>query len=183
MRGLGWFAVAAAAALVSACNKAPTGAPQPEAETPALWSIQDLDDQDQATKTVLICADKAIRESFSRPSPSPNGQSCRLVAPAVDNGGRFAARCRSDDGRLLDVQSESSGDLMRDFTIRLLIRGDVQAGQSFSQTIRYRRLGPCPAEWAVGDAAAPGDRRAVNALSGVVRNLAAPAPAPASGPR
>jgi len=177
MRPLQWSAVLAVAALASACGKSQTGGPEPAAETPALWSIQTLDDQDKPASTMLICADKAVRESFARPSPSPDGQPCQLVAPAVDTGGRFAARCRSE-GRLLDVQSESTGDLMRDFTIRLLIRADVPAGQSFSQTIRYRRLGACPDGWAVGDAAAPGALRAVNALSGAARTLPAPAPPP-----
>jgi hypothetical protein len=177
MRALGWLAAVAAAALASACSRTPGRASQAQAEPPTLWSIQTLDDQGKATKTMLICADNAVRESFSRPMPSPNGQPCRLVAPAVDTGGRFAARCRSGD-RLLDVQSESSGDLTRDYTIKLLIRADVQVGQSFSQTIHYRRLGACPDGWAAGDAAAPGDLRAVNAVSGTAHTLAAPAPAP-----
>jgi hypothetical protein len=81
---------------------------------------------------------------------------------------------------LLDVQATTSGDLERDFVTKLLIQTDVQGRESLVQTLRFRKTGPCPTEWEIGDAAAPGDRKVVNSLSGAERQLPSPVVQPAS---
>ena len=184
MRGLTSLILLGSAALLASCSrsdqaKAPPSASSDAAaaEAPALWSVQALDDQNRTVRTILLCADHGVEASFTRPLPSPNGQPCGLIGPTVTNGGRFAARCKSE-GRLFNIQAESSGDLGRDFTTRLLIQTDVKGQQSLVQTLHYRRLGGCPDGWSIGDAAAPGDTQTVNSLSGATRRLSAPVAAP-----
>jgi len=186
MRGRGSCLLIGATALLSACGPSPTSSTKasasgasPQAEAPELWSIDAQNDQGKVIKTILICADAAVRQSFLRPMPSPNGEPCELIAPTVQTGGRFAARCKSG-GRLLDVQAESSGDQTRDFTVKLLIQSNVKGAEAFQQTLHYRRLEACPTGWSAGDAAAPGDQQTVNAVSGAVRQLPSPVQAPAS---
>jgi hypothetical protein len=148
-------------------------------ETPALWSVEAQNDQGKTIKTILVCADAGIRTAFTRPLPSVSGQACSLVAPTVESGGRFAARCRSA-GQLLDIQAVTTGDPTSDFTVKLLVQTDVSAKPAFAQTVRYHRVGACPSDWTTGDAAAPGARQATNSLSGASHPLSAPAAAPAS---
>ena len=71
---------------------------------PTLWSMQ-TKASDGKTKTVVICADKAIKAGFSHSIPEVNGQPCVLAGRRpVLKGELFAARCRSG-GALFDVHS------------------------------------------------------------------------------
>lgn len=181
------------AALLAACNPAKHAPSAPAAGSSAapaqdrqLWTIQTLDQNDLVTRTVLICADQRIRESFARPMPSPNDQPCNLIGPAIVTPevpgvtpGRFSARCRSPDGRFMNVQASTFGDRERDFTMRLLIQAAVGGRQDLVQALRFRQAGPCPPDWTIGDAAAPGDTQLVNSLSGARRPLSAPVAATA----
>jgi hypothetical protein len=184
MRGTVLLLVAAAACALSACNQSatPAGAGRPPVpsspEPPVLWSIESQDDRGEVTKTILICADSAVRRSFSRPLPSPNGKPCQLLAPPVDNGDRFAARCKTGSAHL-DIQSERTGDPDRDFVIKLLVRSDISGGENLAQTLHYRRLGDCPNGWTIGDSGAPGDRKVVNSTSGIAHDLSSPIQPPA----
>ncbi|HXQ12767.1 MAG TPA: hypothetical protein VN805_17380 [Caulobacteraceae bacterium] len=143
---------------------------------PALWSVAAQNDQGKTIKTILVCADDGIRTAFTQPLPSVSGEPCGLVAPTVQSGGRFAARCRSA-GHLLDIQAQTSGDPTSDFTVKLLIQTDVTAQPAFAQAVHYHRVGACPSDWTTGDAAAPGATMATNSLSGASHPLSAPAPA------
>jgi hypothetical protein len=170
---------AGAALLLSACNQplSPVGAGKPPVpsspEQPSFWSAATQDEQGKITKTMLICADKAVHESFSRPMPSPNGRPCAPIAPPVVSADRYAARCKSN-GRHYDIQASKSGDPAKDFVVTALIRSEVTGRENLTQTLHYRLLGACPGGWNVGDSAAPGDRRVVNSLSGAARDLSAP---------
>ena len=172
---LGAAALLATAGVTTPAARAAAG---PQAERPDLWSIETQNGRGKPLKTMMICADAVIRQSFLQPMPSLGGQPCQLLGPAVETGGRFAARCTSQ-GRLLDVQAQSAGDLTRDFSVTFLIRAVAPVQADFAQTLRYRRLGACPTGWLTGDAAAPGDRRTVNAINGETRRLGAPVVAPA----
>ena len=173
----------AAIALVACHPSQPANPPSAAAaappETPSLWSVEAQNDQGKSLKTILICADAGIRTAFTRPLPSVSGQACSLVAPTVESGGRFAARCRSA-GQLLDIQAVTTGNPMSDFTVNLLIQTNDTSRPAFAQTIHYHRVGACPSDWATGDAATPGAKQAKNSLSGASHPLSAPAAAPAS---
>jgi hypothetical protein len=170
--------------MLTACSEptSPAGRGKPPVpsspEPPALWSVQTQDDQGKVTKTVLICADTSVHRSFSRPLPSPNGKPCRLVAPPVEQGDRFAARCDTGSGHF-DIQSVRTGNPDQDFVLRMLIQSDVKGHETLGQTLHYRRVGACPSGWSAGETGAPGDRKVVNSLSGATRELSAPIEAPA----
>lgn len=150
--------------------------PVPSApEPPSLWSVQAIDANGAASGGDFICADSTLRRSFARPLPSPNGDPCRLLAAPIEVAGRYAARCKAG-GAHLDVQSVSTGDLNSNFEIKLFIQSDVAGHDAFSQTLRFAKLGACPAGWAAGDTAAPGSSQARNAISGATHALPAPAP-------
>ncbi|MDR3510759.1 MAG: hypothetical protein P4L73_03940 [Caulobacteraceae bacterium] len=181
------YALISAAIALAGCSQptSPAGRGKPpvpsKPEPPSLWSVQTQDDQGKVTKTALICADSAVRRSFARPLPSPNGKPCQLLAAPVDQGDRFAARCKTDGGHF-DIQAARTGDPEKDLTVKLLIQTDVKGHEALSQTLRYRRLGDCPADWAAGDTAAPGALTATNSLSGAGHPLSSPAPSPAPAP-
>jgi len=177
--------LAGAAVLLSACGEptSPAGRGKPpvpsKPEPPALWSVESQDEQGKVTKTVLVCADTSVHRSFSRPIPSPNGQPCKLIAPPIEQGDRFAARCKAGRAHL-DIQSVRTGNPDQDFVITLMVRTDVKAGEELPQTLHYRRLGDCPSGWTAGDSGAPGDRKLVNSVAGTSRDLASPIKVPGS---
>lgn len=144
-------------------------APAKDHAPPTLWSMQ------TGKKTIVICADKAMKEGFAHSIPEVNGQPCILAGRRpVLKGELFAARCRSG-GNLFDVHAVSSGDMARDFVVDTTIETDAQGGKRFEQQIRYRKVSEtCPTDWRIGDSGAPGDTKLVNALTGATRKLAQP---------
>lgn len=170
------------AAGLSACDRREAGAPAPAAapaaapgEETALWRVEVL--QDGAVASQLdICADRAVRSSFTRPAPEVDGKPCVRVADPVETAETYSVRCRVDD-QLYRVGSTTQGDLAQDFTVEMAVTRQDRDGPMFEQVRRYRRLGACPADWKIGDSAAPGASQVVNTLSGETRAVAAP-PAP-----
>ena len=138
---------------------------------PSLWTIEAVNDG-KVVRTVQICADDAVKSSFSRPTPEFKGQPCDRAPNASDVGGSYAARCRMDHQNYV-VSATRRGDPDRDFTVDMSVARQDKSGPTFEQTRHYVRMGPCPAGWNVGDTAALGDRQVTNALT----------PSPAAGSR
>ena len=119
------------------------------ANPPQLWSAQALPDRADAPP-VKVCVDAALREGFKSLEPQVAGQPC----VRADNGAKTANgtfyRCISG-GVDYAVSVAVTGDQAADFTTTSAIH-PVRGGADFGQTVRYRKLGACPAGWAVGDA-------------------------------
>jgi hypothetical protein len=136
------------------------------------------------SRPVYLCADQRTREGFIRPLPEIDGQPCNVLEPPVVRPGVFVAWCQSGDTRAV-ASSGIHGDLARDFTVttRISTRPSnsalIKPESEFTQTRHYTFVGACPAGWAVGDSAAPGDKAAVNAMNGVTTPLPAPFSPPA----
>jgi hypothetical protein len=170
------IAAAFACAAVTLASPAQSEPPRQDRAVPTLWSM-DTQQAAGGRKTIIICADKAMKEGFARSLPEVSGQPCRLAGrQPVMKGELFAARCRSG-GYLFEVHSVSTGDLARDFVVDTTI--ETRAGdRRFEQQIHYRKLSDaCPRDWRIGDSGAPGETRLVNSLTGVPRRLDQPIPA------
>lgn len=152
---------------------APAPAPAPAVDQPKLWSIEVMSGE-KALSRVDICADTAVRESFTRPSPEINGQPCVRVNAPYEKGDAYSVKCRMDE-RLYRVGSVTSGDLARDFTVAMTAKRQDRKEPIFEQVRRYRLVGACPNGWHIGDSAAPGDKQLMDTLSGKAR------PMPSSG--
>lgn len=159
----------AAALLLCACG-APTGAKLVEVraaaiDPPELWLAEALDKDGQPASAVQVCTDHAMRQGFVRANAEVNGQACAPHRDAVERDGLYAVRCELN-GHPYGLTLNRSGDPARDFTVRFTLTAlDGTAGAA-AQTRRFRRLGPCPAGWHVGDQARVGGAKGENALSG-----------------
>jgi hypothetical protein len=152
---------------------AATPAAPPAANQPQLWSIQVMNGE-TALSRVDICADAAVRKSFSRPSPEINGRPCVRVKAPYEKAGAYSMKCRMDD-HLYRVGSVTSGDTARDFTVAMTAKRQDRKEPIFEQVRRYRLVGACPTGWHIGESAAPGAKQLLDTLSG------RPRPMPPSG--
>ena len=176
------------AASLAGCQRkqALTAAPGEASESPSrtvqrsaisgaqLWRIEVLSDG-RVTSRQDICADSALRASFTRPAPELRGQPCVRVGQAVEKDGAYAVRCNIGNQQYR-VGSLTKGDLARDFSVEMAVAAQGRTGPGFEQVRHYRVLGPCPAGWVIADAAAPGATRVTNALTGAARTSQTPAP-------
>ena len=111
-----------------------------------------------AGRAILICADRQLRSGFVRPLPAVGAQPCvRFGQPAPAPHGQVF-RCRIGERRFA-VYTLIQGDLRRDFTSGFTIRPLDENAPDQSQTIRFRRIGSCPAGWHPGDATDQQGRR------------------------
>jgi hypothetical protein len=158
----------AAALLLAACG--PSGAKLVEVraaaiDPPELWLAEALDADGRSAGAVKVCTDHAMREGFARANAEVDGQTCAPHRDAVQRDGLYAVRCELN-GHPYGLTLNRSGDPARDFSVRFTLTAlDGTAGAA-AQTRRFRKLGPCPAGWQVGDQARLGAARGENALSG-----------------
>ena len=149
----------------------------PSAEPPSLWSI-DTSQGAGATKRQLICAGAVIRQGLGRALPQANGATCALIDQAEAPSGVFTGRCRLG-ADIFGVHSVTRGDTNRDFTVTSEMEANSGDGRRFVSTQRYRQvLASCPVGWNDGDTAFPGDKRVVNALTGIAHPISRPIVAP-----
>jgi hypothetical protein len=123
-------------------------------ERPQLWSVRAVG---QAGESVQICANRDMRAGFIRPSPSLGGRSCTPLGQAVRTAYGWSFRCMLGADTYA-VSSAATGDRARAFETQVSITPLQGRGQDYHQTLRYVRLGACPAGWEIGQAA---DRRGV----------------------
>lgn len=142
------FLVLAAAAL-AACEEADTAAQfrerQRRYDPLYLWSIEVVSPQRSAP--ITICADTFLREGFVRPLPIEDGKQCALNEPPIVKGDTIKMFCTLNE---------------REYVVRATVKGDpktafdlyygISSGEtSMRQMRRYKRLGPCPVGWDIGD--------------------------------
>jgi hypothetical protein len=71
--------------------------------------------------------------------------------------GLFAVRCNAN-GHRYGESVATVGDPARDFRLVFSVVSLDQKDVSIRQARRFRRVGPCPTGWRVGDPAKPGQR-------------------------
>jgi len=121
-------------------------------DPPQLWRAKVLAPADAAGAATYICADTPLAQTFARGLPEVNGEICRVVGPVVTRPNLFAARCEAL-GRRFAVSTTMSGDPGRDFRVDFALALLDEFGPPVRQSIGYRRLGPCPKGWTIGEQA------------------------------
>jgi len=169
-----WLAPALSLALMG-LGLAACGAPRAESrftegqaavDPPRLWQVTAFDAGDHAIAALKVCADRNLVDGFSRADAEVNGETCLPLKERVEKPGLFAVRCELN-GRRFGVTATRTGDPARDSTVAFAVR-TVDGGPEgvARQVRRYQALGPCPANWRLGDQAKGGAPRGVNALAG-----------------
>lgn len=121
-------------------------------DPPQLWLVKDLDAAGQVRAMVWTCADTPMRRTFGHTHAEVDGTPCRNLAPAIEAPGLETLRCEAD-GRRYAFSTQTRGDLKRDFQMTVTViplGGEAGPGREIRQ---YRRAGPCPTGWQVGDQA------------------------------
>lgn len=144
------LAATLAAIAVTACGDGTTAmerlkAAQRRNDPLMLWTAQVV--WPETSAPVKVCADTFVREGFERPLPSVDGKSCALTGYPEMTPGRVRLQCVLD-GHLYDVRSWITGDPEKAFEVDFVIDGGPERVR---QVRRYKRLGPCPAGWEIGD--------------------------------
>ncbi len=117
-----------------------------------LWSVEALPAQ-SGWAPVKLCTDARTRSGFTTPLPSVGGAPCLPTSPPQQRANRLSTRCQVD-GAPYVASAVVEGDTAADFTTAYRVTGlggTWESPEVYEQTRRYRRLGPCPAGWAVGD--------------------------------
>jgi hypothetical protein len=149
----GWALVVGGAAFYTGPDGATWRARSETLDRPQLWSIEALGAPD-GWRPVRICTDSRLRSGFVSPAAAVGDRPCVPVEDAATTGARTAYRCVVN-GQLLGASAVHQGDLARAFTTTVTF---VHLGRQISgggeavlqQTLRYSRLGDCPAAWPVG---------------------------------
>jgi hypothetical protein len=136
--------------LAAACEPTEKAAPPSAASRPELWRIDVVDDKIHPRSSVEICADEAIRSAFLHPMPEVHHLACSLIGEPTVKGDTYAARC-SVGALRFGFAAVVSGDTRRDFTSDIVIRPLQSGDMVFEQVRRYRKVGPCPPDWKVGE--------------------------------
>lgn len=163
----GWFAVVAAAGVLTPGRSELWEGHARAKDPPQLWSIEAVPSP-QGWRAVQICTDSWMRSGFARPDPVVGDQPCAPMGEPLEGDGRLSFQCKVN-GQVLGATSTVWGDLEKDFTARFAVTslgGHLagRPGSAYEQTLRYRRLGPCPSDWAVGEHTDRHGRRQPNAM-------------------
>jgi hypothetical protein len=139
---------------------------QAQVDPPGLWRVTAMDAVGEPAGAILVCADRTLTEGFARAGAEVNGQLCLPLKDRVERAGLFAVRCELN-GRRFGLTVNRAGDPARDFTVAFAFRSiDGGPEASVRQVRRFKKLGPCPQDWGIGDQAKLDGRRGVNALAG-----------------
>lgn len=138
---------------------------QAAVDPPQLWQVESLSPTGEPMAILRVCADRTLREGFRRAEAEVNGRPCLPLKDRVERAGLYAVRCDLD-GRRFGVTVTTTGDPERDFTVAFALKALDGTGDGARQVRRFRRLGPCPADWGIGDQAKARGPRGVNALAG-----------------
>lgn len=118
-------------------------------DPPQLWRAEALGRDGTVQKAVLLCADTVLREGLARANAEVNGEACRQTGDVQARPGFYGLRCTAG-GRRYVLSTTSWGDPKNDLTVSFAATALDRSHQAASQVRHYRRIGPCPAGWTVG---------------------------------
>jgi hypothetical protein len=151
-------------AAAPAAPPAHLGPPAP----PGVWAVEVMAANE---RTVLsgarVCDDGSLGPSFARALPMVGKTPCTLTAPVTLNPDLVTATCRAGGVEYV-ATTDPVGELGRIFTLAITLK-PVAGGAELKQTVRVRRVGDCPADWAPGDSAAPDSPAVTNVLTGATK--------------
>jgi hypothetical protein len=169
LRRARWLAPALLLAL-TACGAPHTesrlAAHQAQVDPPMLWRVEALGADGRPSAALTVCADTTMREGFARATAEVEGQPCLLMKDRVEKAGLFAARCELN-GQRFGLTVNRTGDPERDFQVAFALKALDGSDAGARQVRRFKRIGPCPKDWGIGDQAKLSAARGVNALAGV----------------
>jgi hypothetical protein len=119
-------------------------------DPPDLWLVKDIDPQGRVLSAAWTCADTAMRQSFARASLEVEGTTCKVIGAPVERPGFVSLKCVAgahEYGFVTRVRGDPSADFQLTVDVTPL---DGVAGAA-ERTRAYRRYGPCPEAWRVGD--------------------------------
>ncbi len=150
------IASAAGAILLAGGGASSAAAPAAPAPPPQLWSMEVVAERAPG-RPVQICVDKRLRSGFATFTFQFGGKPC-----AIDHIYRRATgqnyKCSIGD-KQYGVATTLQGATDSDFTASTAVTDLDTSKTVYSRVMRYRRLGPCPSGWPVGDATDQSGRR------------------------
>lgn len=143
--------------LLAACDDgaattARIAARQQAIDPPQLWRVDALDAAGGVRETTWVCADTLLRQTFVRTRPEIDGAPCSGAPRTGAAPGLTTVRCETA-GRRFSIASQATGDPARDFRLTVSVvplAGDIGPAR---QSHHFKRIGPCPAGWRIGDMA------------------------------
>lgn len=121
-------------------------------DPPQLWRAEALDRDGRVQKAVVLCADSVLRDGLRRANAEVNGEACLQTGDVTSRPGYYGLHCTAG-GRRYALSTTSWGDPQNDFTASFAASAIGSPHQAAAQVRHYRRLGPCPAGWIVGQTA------------------------------
>jgi hypothetical protein len=138
---------------------------QAAVDPPMLWRVEAMDAAGRPSAALTVCADTTMREGFARATAEMDGRPCLLMKDRIERPGLFAARCELN-GQRFGLTVNRTGDPERDFEVAFALKALDGTGAGARQVRRFKRIGPCPSGWGIGDQAKLSEPRGVNALAG-----------------
>jgi len=135
-------------------------APSPVPDPRQLWLVQSVGEDGARSASRYVCADAALRETFQRPRAEVKGRPCQdITMPELKDNAWFV-RCligRQSFAVSASTLGDPSEDFQFDFALTPIeVYGFGKAGPPVREIRRFRRVGPCPEGWRIGDRARPG---------------------------
>src|SRR6185312_8538828 len=146
---------------LAACGQAPDTearilARQQALDPPQLWLVQVLGEAGKPKASVFVCADTNLRDTFVRTRAEVNGELCKDATGPVEKAHEWSLRCLAQ-GQPFAVSAATTGDRTKDFRLDFALtplwspRGPDDDSRTVRQARHFRRVGPCPAGWRIGD--------------------------------
>ena len=135
-------------------------AQSPAPEPRQLWLVQSVGEDGAPAASRYVCTDAALREAFQRPRATVEGRPCKdITMPELKDNAWFV-RCligRQSFAISASTLGDPSEAFQFDYALTpVVIYGFGKSGPPIREVRRFRRIGPCPEGWRVGDRARPG---------------------------
>jgi hypothetical protein len=119
-------------------------------DPPDLWLVKDIDPGGRVLSANWTCADTRMRQAFARASLEVEGTTCQVLGVPTERPGFVSLKCAAGAHQYGFV-TRVRGDPARNFQLTVDVTPLDGAAGGAEKTRSYRRQGPCPDSWRVGD--------------------------------
>ncbi|MBI1406521.1 MAG: hypothetical protein GC145_10395 [Caulobacter sp.] len=123
---------------------------QAAVDPPELWSVEVVPAAPDV-RQIQVCTDTRVREGLARPGLVMSNGVCQPTGEAVKTADGEIQRCVLNGENWVATFSVA-GDRSSDFTSTLSAVSVNDDAARFGQVRHFRKLGPCPEGWAIGEA-------------------------------